>query len=279
MRGYFRTIGFVFLLCLVILDLLLRRPRSIAQRAAWMQKWSIRFLHYVGLKLDVYGTAPASGAMVCNHLTYLDVLVLGAQRPTVMVAKSEVRRWPLVGTITGGAGTIYVERKRSSSAAAATEQMAEAVRSGVFLLFFPEGTSGDSTEVLPFRSPLFQPLIEAAVPIWPAHLSYNLPPSPKSDWVVRNRICFWGEMNVIPHLVGMLQLRDVSCTLRYSQQPVLAHDRKVAAHRCHEIVEAMHREAYRQGYKEEPSADRADANGSAPAPRTSPANPYLVPSA
>jgi len=279
MRGFFRTIGFVLLLCVVLLDLLLRRPRSIAQRAAWMQKWSIRFLRYVGLNVDIPHPAPTSGAMVCNHLTYLDILVLGAQRPTVMVAKSEVRRWPLIGTITAGAGTIYVERERSSSAAAAAEQMAEAVRSGVFLLFFPEGTSGDSTEVLPFRSPLFQPLIEAAVPIWPAHLSYNVPPCPGRDWIIQNKICFWGEMNVIPHLVGMLQLRDVSCTLRYSQQPVVAHDRKVAAHRCHEIVEAMHREAYRQGYKEKPSADRVDAVGSAPAPRTSPANRFLVPSA
>jgi lyso-ornithine lipid O-acyltransferase len=278
MRGFFRTIGFVLFLCVVIVDLLLRRPRSIAQRAAWMQKWSIRFLRYVGLKVDVPHPAPASGAMVCNHLTYLDILVLGAQRPTVMVAKSEVRRWPLIGTITAGAGTIYVQRERSTSTAFAAEQMAEAVRSGVFLLFFPEGTSGDGKEVLPFRSPLFQPLIEAAVPIWPAHLSYDVPPSPGSDRILQNKICYWGEMNIVPHLVGMLQLRNVSCTLRYSQQPVLAHDRKVAAHRCHEIVEAMHRDAYRHTY-EKTSADRLRAYGSAPAPQTSPANRFLVPSA
>jgi lyso-ornithine lipid O-acyltransferase len=279
MRGFFRTIGFVLLLCVVVFDLLLRRPRSIAQRAAWMQKWSIRFLRYVGLKMDVPHPAPSSGAMVCNHLSYLDILVLGAQRPTLMVAKSEVRRWPLIGTITAGAGTIYVERERSGSAAIAAEQMAEAVRSGVFLLFFPEGTSGDGTEVLPFRSPLFQPLIEAKVPIWPAHLSYGLPASPGSDLIVQNKICYWGDMNIVSHLVGMLQLRNVSCTLRYNQQPVIAHDRKVAAHRCHELVEAMHRDAYRNTYKEKPSADRVHADGPAPAQRTSPANRFLVPSA
>ena len=86
---------------------------------------------------------------VSNHLTYLDILVYGAVRPFVLVAKSEVRRWPLLATLASW-GHDFVDRGRSLQVAEASQQIEQGLRDGLAVLVLFEGTSSDGQEVLPF---------------------------------------------------------------------------------------------------------------------------------
>src|SRR5271154_5097081 len=79
-------------------------------RAAWLHRASRRHLKIFGYTADVAGPVPQGGLLVSNHLSYLDILAISAITPAVFVAKSEVRRWPVIGWCAARAGTVFVER-------------------------------------------------------------------------------------------------------------------------------------------------------------------------
>ena len=101
-----------------------------ARRAAWLHASCARIARRLALLPSVsHGEAgDGAGLTVSNHLTYLDILVYGAARPFLFVAKSEVRQWPLLGTLASLGGTIFVDRDRGLGcteyppAAAATDR-------------------------------------------------------------------------------------------------------------------------------------------------------------
>src|SRR5271154_1502356 len=160
-RSVHRSLWMFALLLAANLDLRLRRPRSGAEGAIRIQAWCRRILDAMGLSIRVIGTLPRDGAVVSNHLSYLDILLYSAIRPFIMVAKREVRSWPLLGWLTAQAGTVYVERGGGPKTyPAVNAAMAEAYRSGLPLLFFPEGTTTDGTEVLPFRRGVFHSVLD-----------------------------------------------------------------------------------------------------------------------
>src|ERR1044072_1114402 len=82
-------------------------PRS---DALWLHDICHRLLRVFGIKLNVTGTVPTRGLLVANHLSYLDIIVIGALRPCVFVAKSEVKCWPVFGWFACKASTLFVNR-------------------------------------------------------------------------------------------------------------------------------------------------------------------------
>ena len=156
LRSFFKLVWVVILLLSAVVDWWVRRPRVGAEGAVWIHGWCGRLVRAIGVEVRVLGELPACGAVVSNHLSYLDILLYSAVRPFVMVAKSEVRGWPLFGWLTSRAGTVYVTRGGGSSTyPAVNAAMAEAYRSGLPVLFFPEGTTTDGAEVLPFGEGCF----------------------------------------------------------------------------------------------------------------------------
>src|SRR5689334_5632851 len=97
---------------------------SLSLRAEWLQRSSRRLLKVFNLELQIFGPVPLEGLLVCNHLSYLDILVLSAVSPSVFVAKSEVKNWPVFGWFARLAGTIFVERQRPSQALRSSEEIA-----------------------------------------------------------------------------------------------------------------------------------------------------------
>src|SRR5262249_22692599 len=126
-------------------------------RATWLQKSSRRALRIFGTETSVTGIIPQSGLLVCNHLSYFDVLILAAITPSEFVAKSEVRKWPVFGWFARLAGTIFVERDKRSHTAQSAAEIASALADGSLVVLFPEGTSSGGETVLPFKSSLLEP--------------------------------------------------------------------------------------------------------------------------
>lgn len=145
-----------------------------AEREATVQAWASEMLRVMGIALEVRGTPPASGPLllVANHISWLDILVMHAARYCRFVSKSDVKHWPLVGTLATGGGTLYIERDRRRDAMRVVHHMADSLRAGEVVAVFPEGTTGDGQGVLPFHANLIQAAISADAPVQPLALRF-----------------------------------------------------------------------------------------------------------
>ena len=131
-------------------------------------------LERLGVHLQVDGTPPVAGPLllVANHISWLDIVVLHAAHHCRFVSKSDVGRWPLVGALATGAGTLYIERRSRRDAMRVVHQMVQALRDGDILAIFPEGTTGDGEALLPFHANLIQAAMSAQAPIQPVALRF-----------------------------------------------------------------------------------------------------------
>lgn len=157
------------------LTIVLVFPRLLPdQRNIRVQVWARQMLAVLGIDLHTRGTPPAHGPMllVANHISWLDILVMHAARHCRFVSKSEVRHWPLIGTLSTGAGTLYIERESRRDAMRVVHQMAHALKAGDILAVFPEGTTSDGISLLPFHANLIQAAIAAGAPVQPVALSF-----------------------------------------------------------------------------------------------------------
>jgi 1-acyl-sn-glycerol-3-phosphate acyltransferase len=144
------------------------------ERQRQVQAWSLQMLQTMGMSLRTGGVPPANGPLlvVANHISWLDILVLNAVRPARFVSKADVKHWPLLGTLITGAGTLYIERTSRRDAMRVVHHMVEALREGDVLAVFPEGTTGDGRELLPFHANVLQAPIAAPAPVQAVALAY-----------------------------------------------------------------------------------------------------------
>jgi 1-acyl-sn-glycerol-3-phosphate acyltransferase len=230
--------------------------------AVWIHRWCRRIVRCLGIKYTVEGELPggraASGAgfeaVVCNHLSYVDILLMSAVRPFCMVAKTEVKSWPLLGWLTAQAGTVYVARGgRPETYPRVNAAMAEAYRSGLPVLFFPEGTTTNGSEVLPFRRGLFHSVLKDEVQVRTAAVRYGL----DGGGTVADDVCWWGDAEFVPHLVTFLGLRGVRAHVRFGGV-VQGADRFVLSESARSVVAEM----YAMMGVDSPGWSEAAANGS-----------------
>lgn len=228
--------------------LLITRPRTRAQRAAWLTGFCRAGLAAIDISCTVEGPIPMSGAVISNHLSYLDILVHASIRPCVFVAAIETRKMPLIGWISMMAGTVYVIRGGGGSAEKAAQGMAKGFRDGLPVVFFPEGTTfvGDEP-VMPFRSGLLAQALDADATVTPGYLRYHLAPEDIARGKSSRNDVAWGPQELIPHLWNLLGLHHVDVELRFSPTPIpfsaaARADRKVAAEEAREAVLAISRQ-------------------------------------
>jgi lyso-ornithine lipid O-acyltransferase len=214
------------------------RASSIHTRSRWLQSWSRRFLGILNGTITFHGTPPSRGILVSNHLSYVDILVLGSLQPMVLVSKSEVRSWPVLGVLTRCAGTLYIQRQSRTDVARLNEQMVGVVNAGVVVALFPEGTSSDGSQVLPFRSSLFGPAEEHHWPVTPAWIHYSL-----KDGSVADEVCYWRDMTFFSHLLNLFSKKSVEAFVSFGTPIEGKMDRKEMARELHAKVCGM-KDAY-----------------------------------
>lgn len=225
LRSTVRSLWLVLLLLSAVVDSLVRRPRTSYEGAVRVHGWCRRIVRAMGIECSVEGGLPAYGAVVTNHLSYLDIVVLGSLRPFVMVAKSEVRSWPLIGRLASSSGTVFVVRGGGPPTwPAVNAAMALAYQSGLPVLFFPEGTTTDGSTVLPFRRGLFHSVLNEGVPLHVAGLRFSV--GDQSASVARD-VCWWGDALLAPHLFRLLGLSGVKAEARFGAEVTERDDRFV----------------------------------------------------
>ncbi len=145
-----------------------------AQREHTVQHWALGMLARLRVRVQRQGLPPQTGPllMVANHVSWLDILVLHAAGYCRFVSKAEVRHWPLLGVMAEGAGTLFIERASRRDALRVVHQMAESLARGEVLAAFPEGTTSDGRNMLPFHANLIQAAIPHQVPVQPVGVRF-----------------------------------------------------------------------------------------------------------
>ena len=203
-----------------------RAPKATQRlaRAAWLSRSSRRHLKIFGYSAEVAGDIPKSGLLVSNHLSYLDILAISSVTPAVFVSKAEVRNWPLFGWFAAIGGTVFINRQRRTDVGVVNQEIESALAAGALVVVFPEGTSSDGTDVLPFRASLLEPALRGDYEISVGCIYYEL-----SDGDAGNEVCYWGEHSFLPHLVNLLGKKSVRATLRFGKFQRTTDDRKELA--------------------------------------------------
>jgi 1-acyl-sn-glycerol-3-phosphate acyltransferase len=198
---------------------------------AWLHKTCRQLTAQLGWRVTVEGSPPTSGLLVTNHLSYLDILFLSTAVPCVFVSKVEVRKWPLFGLCADLCGTIYVDRSNRASSRDAAGEVEKALAAGITVLVFPEGTSTDGSEVLPFHPTFFEPAVQAHVPVTAAAIRYIAGNSLESS------LCYYGDIHFAPHLLQTLGRDDFEAQIRFAPPRMPLARRESADYAMEQIKE------------------------------------------
>ena len=128
--------------------------------------WVRRFLRGAGrafgARVTIVGMALERDVLfVANHLSWLDILVLGGASGAAFVSKDDVARWPVVGWLARQGGTIFISRQDRAMVRGQADALALALASGRPAALFPEGTTGKGAVLLPFRAALLAAAADA----------------------------------------------------------------------------------------------------------------------
>lgn len=196
------------------------------------QTWARGLLRCLAVTRRRRGRPPAKPFFIAaNHLSYLDILVLGADLGAVFVSKHELGTWPVLGHIARMTGTIFIDRGRRRDALRVLDLIDRAVATGGGVVLFPEGTSSRGDRVYPLKTALLEWAARRRHPVHPVTLRYATsdPARPAAD-----AVCWWGEDTpFLEHLLGMASLPRIEAELVYSEEVVLSEERNRLAEELH----------------------------------------------
>ena len=215
----------------------LHEPWTLERRALWLHFACRRVVNAMGVRVKVEGAIPARGLVVSNHLSHIDIPILGTILPLFFVSKTEVGSWPYFGRAARSGGALFIDRSKRSSANTVVQEIAKRLSLPVPVLVFPEGTSTDGSAVMRFHTGLFEPAAVAGAPVTAAAIRYVI-----EGYVPERELCWFGDQLFLPHLWRVLSTRGFCAQVRFGEERVYA-DRRSAAKATHDEVAAMRGDA------------------------------------
>jgi lyso-ornithine lipid O-acyltransferase len=221
LRGSFRLTTYLLLTLLALPIYFVALALRIRPVIRWMPVGYHRLVLLVlGIKVRVHGRRSdvTPTLFVCNHVSYLDIEVMGGLVPGSFVAKAEVASWPFFSTLAKAQRTIFIER-RTGKTSASRDEMLRRLNTGDNLMLFPEGTSSDGTRVLPFRSALFgvaqlrrndRPIV-----VQPVAISYTRLDGIPLGRYWRPLFAWFGDLDLVPHLWQMVCLGETEAVVTF----------------------------------------------------------------
>jgi 1-acyl-sn-glycerol-3-phosphate acyltransferase len=200
-----------------------------------IQRWSDGVCRIVCLELSVSGVPPDGGRpllAVANHVSWLDIHVIHSVWRVRYVAKSEVRRWPVIGWLAARTGTLFIERQRRRDALSINRAIHEAFAAGDAVAVFPEGTTTDGTQVLRFHASLLQPAADEGALIVPIALQYL-----KDDGTVDVTPSYVGDRSLLASMIAVISARRLRARLHFLP-PIDAagRSRRDLAEQSHRVI-------------------------------------------
>ena len=240
-RGFLLITSSIFLIPLYLLSY------PLGDKIRWLlsKSWCALVHNLLGIKVKVINQ-PYHGPsvlFVSNHVSPLDILILGAQLNAMFIAKQEIADWPLFGFLAKLARTQFISRK-ASHAKVQHLLLRKLLSKGKRLILFPEGTRTDGKHLLPFKSSLFavaypenpeqQDTIIQPVSIAYTRLNDGLPLAGKFN----DYYAFYGEIGLVSHLKKVIGGPGAEVEIRF-HQPVSTrayNSRKELAVYCQNVI-------------------------------------------
>jgi 1-acyl-sn-glycerol-3-phosphate acyltransferase len=197
--------------------------------------WAKSIVKVFGMKVYVKGRLPRPPFfLVSNHLSYVDIPLLRSVLESVFVAKEEIENWFLGGKIVGDMGNIFVDRFNKRDIPRVGKKILEILEHGEGVIIFPEGTTSNGKDVLPFKSSFFEFACEANLPVHYAVIRYEVSKefTPASESVAWWRL----ESGFIEHLWELLKIPTFDAFITFSENPIISNDRKDLAKKLHDAV-------------------------------------------
>lgn len=197
----------------VLVQIFALRTGLIDERRA-PRAWHRLLTRLLGLRVHIHGKLAANRPLLiaANHISWTDIMVIGAIADVHFVAKSEVASWPVMGRLAKLQRTHFVERGARRRAGAQVGEIATRMVDGDPMVLFAEGTTGDGNLVLPFKSTLFgaaQMALEAnggaPVAIQPVAIAYTRLQGMPMGRQHRPHAAWIGDRTLLPHIGELLR--------------------------------------------------------------------------
>lgn len=198
-----------------LLFIRLRSPLA-GRQASFVLRMACRIL---GVRVRVEGAPRRGGVLlVGNHVSWLDIIVLGGLMPLCFVAKSEVAGWPVFGLLAKLKRCVFIERDRRLQSGEQAETIAGRLAAGEAVVLFPEGSTGDSVRLLPFRSSLLGATrLAEAVAVQPFAIRYTHRSGLRIGRIERPSIIWVGDMELLPHFKAILEGGPIDVVVRFGE--------------------------------------------------------------
>lgn len=210
--------------------------QGLGYRIAWLDRlvcwWHQRLLRCLGVRVRADGVVVGGNLLVANHVSWLDIPVIGSQASSRFLSKAEVRRWPLIGWMSELAGTVFITRG-AHQIANVVEGIHAHLQAGQPVVIFPEGTTSDGREVLRFHPRLFAICQQTGVAVQPVVLHYGSGPEP--DPVAP----FLGDDTLVAHLWRLLRHPGLEVRVSFlAPIPAADLDRRRIADEARRVIAA-----------------------------------------
>jgi len=211
-------------------------PRLAARWRSFILKiWSRGLLIICGVRCHTAGDPPETPFfLVSNHLSYVDIAVLGSVVGGIFVAKAEISDWPAVGFLCRSVETIFIDREMRREIPQVMREIERQLGHGQSVILFAEGTSSSGASVMPFRPALLEPAARAGLPVSYAAVSYR---TTEGEPPAHLSVCWWGGMPFVPHAFELFKLRRIDATVVFGDRQFRGGDRKILASELHAAVQ------------------------------------------
>lgn len=205
-------------------------------RRYWFSLWGRGFAWIYGVRVVLHGTPPRPPFyIVCNHLSYLDVLLMVCQTGSGFVARGDLEHWPVIGYMCKKLDVLFIDRKSKRDTVRVNDLIADTIAKGDGICVFPESRIFCGRDVEPFKSSLIEPAIHLGVPIHYATVSYQTyPGDPPASTIVS----WWRPEPFFFHVARQLKHCGCTATITFGDTPMTGTDRKALAHDLHAAVRA-----------------------------------------
>ncbi len=147
---------------------------------------------------------------VANHISWADIHALNSLISLRFVAKSDIKDWPIFGYLVTKANTLFIDRSKRQAAGRIVETVSASLKAGDNLCYFPEGTTSDGTQLLPFKSSVLQAAIIANTQIWPVAIKYV-----NTDGSLNTEMAYAGETSMIESMQLIIRQKNALVELHF----------------------------------------------------------------
>lgn len=202
-------------------------------RNGYMRSWAKISAKIFNVQVNFTGEPPnAPFFLVCNHLSYLDIIPLYFYLNCTFVAKKEVRGWPVLGFLVYMMGVVFIDRSIKGDVVRVNKILTESLNKNQGIVIFPEGTSTGGKNIFPFKSSLLEYPAAQNMEVHVATIHYK---TSEKDLDAVDSVCFFGARHTFPeHVFMMAKNHRIECNIHFSEEPVSAADRKELAEKLHQ---------------------------------------------